>query len=58
MKLSKKGDSVYEAGRQGKHDDLVFATMLALYAASKSGRECREIPYVDAEPVDVPEWSG
>lgn len=54
MRVSKKGDAVYEAGRQGKHDDLVFAVMLGLFFASKSNRECRIIPYVGAEAVDIP----
>ena len=43
MKPSKTGDMLYEAGRQGKHDDLVFAVMMALFYAQRTQGPCRPV---------------
>lgn len=61
MKENKKGDAIYDAGRQSKWDDLVFAVLLALYHSHHSVRECRIIPQVGAEPIEPggpEEWAA
>jgi hypothetical protein len=55
MKVNPKGDAIYYAGRQGKHDDLVFSVLLGLLFSSRSNRECRMIPRTGGPPLPVEE---